>query len=50
MPAKSGKQYKFLQMIAHGNKDSNSKGPSKEVALELIHKTSKSKRKLFSKK
>lgn len=50
MPAKSGKQYRFMQMIAHGKK-SNLKGlggPSKEVAREFIHKTPPKKRKTFA--
>ncbi len=51
MPAKSGKQYRFMAMIAHGGK-SNKKGvgPSPEVAEEFVHKTSPAKRKLFMKK
>ena len=48
MPAKSAKQYRFMQAVAHGaNIDT---GPSKKVAEEFIHKTSKEKRKEFSKK
>lgn len=53
MPAKSGKQYRFMAMIAHGGKPSASNGsigPSKEVAEEFIRKTPKEKRRLFSKK
>jgi len=50
MPAKSAKQYKFMQMIAHGGK-SNKKGmgPSPEVAKEFISKTPKDKRHQFAK-
>jgi hypothetical protein len=49
MPIKSGKQYRFMQMIAH-NKEKvkkNSIGPSKEVAKEMIDKTPAKKRSLF---
>lgn len=50
MPAKSGKQYRFMQMMAHSPEKKRGKGvgPSKEVAKEFIEKTSKSKRKVFS--
>ena len=51
MPAKSGKQYRFMQMIAHGGKPKGvDTGPSKEVAEEFIKKTPASKRKQFAKK
>ena len=51
MPAKSAKQYNFMQMIAHGKKPDKAKGvgPSKEVAEEMISKTSKSARSKFAK-
>jgi hypothetical protein len=51
MPAVSPKQYRFMAMIAHGGK-SNKKGvgPSKEVAEEMVHKTSPKKRSMFMKK
>lgn len=49
MPAKSGKQYRFMQMIAHGKKPDRV-GPSKEVAREFIEKTTANKRSEFSKK
>ena len=49
MPAKSEKQYKFMQAIAHGKGGKNPIGPSKDVAKEFIHKTPKKKRSLFSK-
>ncbi len=51
MPAKSGKQMRFMEMIAHGGK-SNKKdlGPSKEVAQKFVDETSKKKRSLFMKK
>lgn len=46
MPAKSGKQYRFMQAVKHGN----AIGPSKEVAKEMIDKTPKEKRSLFMRK
>jgi hypothetical protein len=51
MPAVSGRQYRFMAMIAHGGK-SNKKGigPSPEVAEEFVHKTSPKKRSMFMKK
>lgn len=52
MPAKSAKQYHFMQMMAHNPQKKRSKGigPSPEVAQEFIRKTPEAKRKLFSKK
>ena len=47
MPTKSSKQYKFMQGIAHG-KNKSSIGPSKEVAKEMINKTSRKDRKKFA--
>lgn len=47
MPAKSGKQYRFMQMIAHGGKQV--KGLSSQKAEEFIHATPKKKRKEFAK-
>ena len=49
MPAKSSKQYRYMQMKAHetGNVDT---GPSKAVAREMISKTSPKKRKMYSKR
>ena len=52
MPAVSGKQYRFMAMIAHGGK-SNKKGgigPSPKIAEEFVHKTSPKKRSMFMKK
>lgn len=43
MPAKSAKQYRFMQGIAHGMKPRKGVGPSKEVAREMIEKTPKGK-------
>lgn len=50
MPAKSAKQYRFMQMMAHNPEKANSKGPSPKVAREFIEKTSAKKRKQWSKK
>ena len=50
MPAKSEKQYKFMQAMAHGAKSHKGVGPSPEVAKEFIKKTAASKRKQWSKK
>lgn len=49
MPATSGKQYRFMQGIAHGMKPRKGPGPSPEVAREFIQKTSAKKRKQFAK-
>jgi hypothetical protein len=48
MPAKSQRQYRMMQMIAHGK--GKGIGPSEEVAKEFIKKIPKGKRKIFSKK
>ena len=51
MPAKSAKQYRFMQMMAHNpSKAKASHGPYPELAREFIEKTPKSKRKEFSKR
>ena len=50
MPAVSGKQYRFMSMIAHGGKSNKGIGPSTKVAEEFVHKTSAKKRKLWSPK
>ena len=50
MPAKSAKQYRFMQAIAHGAKARKGPGPSPEVAREFIEKTPAKKRSLFAKK
>lgn len=45
MPAKSDKQYRFMQMIAHGGKPAGrAMGPTKAVAKEMIDKTPAKKR------
>jgi hypothetical protein len=46
MPAKSAKQYKMMQAIAHGY--SSDKGPSKKVAKKFIKETPKVKRSIFA--
>jgi hypothetical protein len=50
MPAKSAKQYRFMQMIAHGGKSKSGIGPSPEVAREFINKTPAKNRKAFARK
>lgn len=51
MPAKSAKQLKFMQAVAHGkDKKGSFIGPSKEVADKFINETPKAKRSLFAKK
>lgn len=49
MPAKSAKQYRFMQAVRSG-KIASAAAPSKEVAKEFIDKTPKKKRSLFMKK
>ena len=49
MPAKSAKQYRFMQAIAHGASPKKGIGPSPEVAKEFVKKTPASKRKEWSK-
>jgi hypothetical protein len=46
MPAKSAKQYRMMQAIAHGY--SKKDGPSKSVAKKFIKETPKVKRSLFA--
>lgn len=50
MPAKSAKQYRFMQAMAHGEKSKKGIGPSEAVAKEFVDKTPKTKRSLFMKK
>ena len=50
MPAKSGKQFRFMAGIAHGMKTNKGIGPSEEVAEEFVKKTPKKKRSMFMKK
>lgn len=49
VPAKSGKQYRFMQGIAHGMKPRHGAGPSQKVAKEFVEETPASKRKMFAK-
>lgn len=50
MPAVSGKQYRFMQGIAHGMKSTKKGlGPSPEVAREFVMKTPPKKRSQFAK-
>lgn len=49
MPAKSGKQYRFMQMIAHGGKASGMGGPPEAVAKEFVDKTPHKMRMKFAK-
>jgi hypothetical protein len=50
MPAKSARQYKLMQMMAHSPEKKRGKGigPSPEVAREFIEKTPAKKRKMFA--
>lgn len=48
MPAKTARQYNFMQMMAHSGKE-RAAGPSKEVAKEFIKKTPAKKRSQFAK-
>jgi len=50
MPAKSAKQYRFMQAIAHGATPNKGIGPSPTVAREFIEKTPPKKRVDWSKK
>lgn len=50
MPAKTGKQYRFMAGIANGMKKMGKGiGPSPEVAEEFVKKTPAKKRSLFMK-
>lgn len=40
MPVKSAKQFRFMEGIKHGMKPRKGVGPSKEVADEMLSKTS----------
>lgn len=50
MPAKSAKQFRFMEMIAHGGKPNKGVGPSQKVAKEFVDKTPMKKRSMFMKK
>jgi hypothetical protein len=49
MPAESGKQYRFMQAVAHGMSTKKGLGPSEAVAREFIKKTPPKKRRQWSK-
>jgi hypothetical protein len=49
MPAKSGRQYRWLQAVAHGSANTAS-GMSREKAREWIQHTPPEKRKIFARK
>jgi hypothetical protein len=36
MPSKSGKQHRFMEMVAHGGTPRKGKGPSMAVAKEFV--------------
>ena len=48
MPAKSPRQYRLMQAIAHGGTPRKGIGPSKEVAEEFVRKTPAAKRKQWA--
>jgi len=48
MPAKSGKQYRLMQAIAHGSAKTGLGGPSKAVAREFVEETPPEKRSKFA--
>ena len=50
MPAKSAKQYRYMQAIAHGATSQKGIGPSEAVAKEFVKKTPAKKRKEWSSK
>lgn len=52
MPAKSKKQYNFMQMMTHSPSKKTTKGigPSKTVAEKFIHETPATQRSRFAKK
>lgn len=47
MPAKSARQFRLMQAVAHGNAKGIG-GLTKNMAKEFVKKTSKRKRSLFS--
>ena len=50
MPSVSGKQHRYMEMIAHGGKPKGGKGPSKAVAKEFVNADKKKKvKKVFGK-
>lgn len=51
MPVKSAKQFRFMEMMAHGGKKKKGKGagPSESVAKEFLNKTSHETKSKFAK-
>ena len=49
MPVKSAEQFRFMEGIAHGMKSKKGIGPSKEVAEEMLSKTSHKSKSAFAK-
>ena len=49
MPAVSGKQYRFMAMMAHNPEKARAKGVPSSVAREFVEKTPASKRSSFMK-
>jgi len=45
---KSGKQFRFLEGIAHGMKPSKGKGPSSDVANKMLSDEDESRKKRFA--
>lgn len=50
MPATSGKQFRFMEAMAHGAKSKSGIGPSPAIAKEFVSKTPLKKKKLFARK
>jgi len=50
MPAKSGRQYRFFQMVAHNPQRARELGISQSVGKEFVDKTPASDRSRWSKK
>lgn len=48
MPAKSGKQFRFMAMCANNPERVKGKCPPKSVAKEFVHKTGSKLRKKFA--
>jgi hypothetical protein len=48
MPAKSSKQYRLMQAVAHGAEPKVKDGPSEGVAREIVEKTPPKKRAAFA--
>jgi hypothetical protein len=48
MPATSGRQYRYMQMVAHGGHPKGGGGPSPAVAREFVDQTPPDKRRAFA--